>query len=304
MRTIGRFIIMEEDFSVFLRKIFHKYGKEDVMKFSKRWGAVLLAVLAVLPAGGCGGNPDAGLLFREAKANSAQIKSCGAAMESTLVFDVDGKKHTSLFSNQIQYTANPFALKSVQTSQNDGPPSKTTGYTVTQDGKLWFYCENGSGWQKSAVPNMDTTPGAQVDILRLTGYATGEKYVRREDLNSRQVHKLELTMSSEVLRSMVESIVAASGMGNGSKTIVQTLLDSAQPVYAYAYVDAQSGQFARLECDMSDALDAVFQNIDGNTVKVHVEKASISGSVTGIGASAAFSLPAGAAAASSVEASG
>lgn len=274
------------------------------MKFGKRWGAVLLAVLAVLPAAGCNGNPDAGLLFREAKANSAQIKSCGATMESTLVFDVDGKKYTALFSNQIQYTANPFALKSVQTSQYDGPPSQTTGYTVTQGGKLWFYGEVGGRWQKSAIQNMDTTPGEQVDILRLTGYATGEKYVRREDLNSRQVHKLELTMSSEVLRSMVESIVSASGMGNGSKTIVQTLLDGAPPVYAYAYVDAQSAQFARLECDMSDALDGVFQNIDGSSVKVHVEKASVSGNVSGIGTSQSFSLPAGAASASSVEASG
>lgn len=273
------------------------------MKLKKRWGAALLAVLFCLPTG-CGGNPDAGLLFREAKANAAQIKSCATTMESTLVFDVDGKRHTVLSSDKTQYIANPFALKSAETSQNDGVSAQSVTYTVTQNGKLWFYCQSGGRWQKSAVQNMDTTPGAQVDILRLTGYASGEKYVRREDLNARSVHKLELTMSSEVLRSMVEAIVTAAGMGDGSKTIVQTLLDGAQPIYGYAYVDTQSGQFVRLECDMSEVLDGVFQNIDGSSVKVHVEKAVVSGDLSGIGASAAVSLPADAAAASSVEASG
>ena len=111
-------------------------------------------------------------------------------------------------------------------------------------------------------------------------------------------------MDSGALRSTIENIVTASGMAGDSKTIVQTLLNSAPPVYGYGYIDTDSDRLVRIELDTSQILDQVFQNIDGSSVTIHVTKSIISGDISNIGRAPAVALPEDAKAASSVQACG
>lgn len=258
----------------------------------KRIGTISAAILAAACLlSGCSRGPDAGVLLREAKADAGEIQSCTASIRQALVFTADGAQHTLSSSNQIQYTARPFALKSVQTSQSDGTSGGSETYTVTEDGKLFFYFKPNGVWQKTDAGNLDTAPAAQVDILRLLDDAQDQSYVRQTTLNGQSVHKIELKLSSEALRSAVESIVTAAGMADDSSTVVQALLDGAPPLYGYCYIGADTGRIVRIEADLTQEADRIFQNIDGSDVAVHVTKCEISGDISGVDGTPAVELP-------------
>lgn len=252
----------------------------------------------------CTNQPDAGVLVHEAQSDSAKMKSCSASMENTLIFKADNSQHSYHSTNQLDFHASPFAVKSLQTSQNDSASDKSENYTVTENGQIDFYCKSASGWQKTSPGNMDTSPAAQIEILHLLDNVKDQKYVRDTEIDSQKVHKIELTLKSEVLRPFVENIVTASGIGGDSKTIVQTLLDSAPPVYGYCYINTENGKLVQLEMNAADAVNQIFQNIDGNTVKITVSKCSLSGTLSKIDSAPGVTLPAEAKSASSVQAQG
>lgn len=264
--------------------------------------AVIIGMACLLS--GCSRGPDAGVLLREAKADAEQMQSCEASIRQTLVFTADGAQHTYSSSNQIQYTAKPFALKSVQTAQNDETSGGGETYTMTEDGKLFFYFKPNGAWQKTDAGDLDTDPAAQVDILRLLNDAQDQSYVRQMTLDGQNVHKIELKLSNEVLRSAVESIVTAAGMADDSRTVVQTLLDGAPPLYGYCYVAADTGRIVRVEADLTEEADQLFRNIDGSKVSVHVSKCEISGDISNVDGAPAVELPKEAENAASVQAYG
>ena len=271
----------------------------------KRIGTISAAVLAVACLlSACSHGPDAGVLLREAKADAQGMQSCTASIRQTLVFTADGAQHTVSSSNQIQYTARPFALKSVQTTQNDEASGGSETYTVTEGGKLFFYFKPNGVWQKTDAGNLDTGPAAQVDILRLLDDAQDQSYVRQTTLDGQDVHKIELKLSGEALRSAVESVVTAAGMADDSRTVVQTLLDGAPPLYGYCYVGVDTGRIVRIEADLTQQADRIFQNIDGNSVTVHVAKCEISGDISAVDSTPAVELPKEAEDAASVRAYG
>ncbi|QAT48464.1 hypothetical protein EQM14_00975 [Caproiciproducens sp. NJN-50] len=264
----------------------------------------LLFLAAAVLFGGCSHGPDAGVLLREAESNADSIRSCDAGVGQELVFTADGAQHAVSSSNQITYAAEPFALKSVQQTRNDGADSTGETYTVTEDGKLWFYCRPNGTWQKTGAGNLDTSPAAQVDILRMLNSAEDQKYVRETTMDSRKVHKIELRLSGEILRPAVETIAAVTGMSDGSGTVVQTLLNSAPDLYGYCYIDAGTGQLVKIEADLTDAANQIFQKIDGSSVSVHVVKCELSGNISDIGSASSVVLPDGAKNAASVQAYG
>lgn len=274
------------------------------MKRVNRLFPALLLTVAALFLSSCSHAPDAGVLLREAKSNANSITSCSAAISQELVFTSNGSQHSYSSENQITYTAEPFALKSVQKVQTDGTDNSDETYTVTEDGKLFFYCKPNGVWQKTDAGNMDTSPAAQVDILRVLNRSENQKYVRETELNARKVHKIELKLSSEVLRSTVETIVTVTGMSDNSRTVVQTLLNSAPDLYGYCYIDTQTGDFVRMDADLTDALNQIFRNIDGDSISVHVTKCTISGNMEDIGTASSVILPDDAKNASSIQAYG
>ena len=266
---------------------------------------LFFAFLILFSLSACAKNTaDADVLMREARTNANSIQNCTAAITSTLEFTANGKQNVFKTGNEIVYWAKPFALKSTQTSLLGETSSNSTSYTVTDADGVWFYSNSGSGWQKTSAGNMDTTPLGQVNILRLLDSVKGQKYARETTLDSEKVHKLELTFQSEVLRSTVENIVTSTGMGQGSATIVQTLLDSVDAVYGYCYIDETSGEIVRIELDATEALNKVFKNIDGSGVTVNVSRCEISGTISSIGKAPTVELPPEAAAAKTVEAQG
>ena len=266
-------------------------------------GFFLAAVLACSVTA-CAGKPDVDVLMREARTNANAIQNCSATISNELVFSANGKENHCQTGNQLVYWAKPFAIKATQTSLLGGKTDSSVSYTVTDAKGMWFYSESGGTWQKTSAGNIDTTPLAQVDILRLLGSVKSQKYVREETLNSKKVQKVELTFQNEVLRNTIETIVTATNMGQGSKTIVQTLLDSADDVYGYCYVDETSGEIVRIEFDATEAVNHIFKNIDGSGITINVSKCKISGDITNIGKTPAVELPPQAAAAQAVEAAG
>ena len=263
-----------------------------------------LALLSACLLGGCSKTPDAGVLFREAAAEAGKMTSCRAETRQTLVFTADGAQHTYSSSNRILYSAKPFGLESVQSVQDDGNSEGGETYTVTEGGRLNFYYKTDGVWRKTDAGNLDTSPFSQVDILRLLNDVQDQKFVRETTLDTQKVHKIELKLGSEALRSPVETIVTAAGMADDSKTVVQALLDSAPVLYGYCYVSADSGRIVRIEADFSEAADRIFQNIDGSRVSVHVSKCEISGDISDIGSARAVTIPEEAKSAPSVRAYG
>jgi len=253
---------------------------------------------------GCAEKADADVLMREAKANASAIQNCNATIDSTLTFTANNKQYTFKTGSSSVYWAKPFAIKSTQTSSLGGVTGSSVSYTVTDSDGVWFYSNTGSGWQKTSAESVAATPLEQIDILRLLSNVSGQKYVRETSINSQKVHKIELTFQSEVLRSIIENIVTATGMAQGSRTIVQTLLDSAPAIYGYCYVDEASSQIVRVELDATEAVGAIFRNIDGSGVKVNISKCEINGNIADIGKAPAVTLPADAANAQTVQAAG
>ncbi len=268
---------------------------------------LLLAAVTAFSLAACGGgekNEDAGVLLREAKANAGAITGCTAVIRNTLEFSVNGRQQRVQTGNDIVYQAEPFALKSTQTSLLGGKTSSNTVYNVTDHDGIWFYAQSGDQWQKTPAGAIDTTPFRQVDILRLLNSVKGQKYVREADLDFGKAYKLELTFDSEVLRGTVENIVTAAGIGEGSNTVVQTLLDSAGDLYGYGYIDEKTNQIVKLELDATQSVNRIFQNIDGSSAKVVVTKCVTEGTIQNIGKQPEVQLPAQAAAAAAVQAQG
>jgi hypothetical protein len=244
------------------------------------------------PASGTSGGPDAGVLFREAKTAAETMKSCEATFSSSLVFTAGEKRHSFRSGGSAVFTAEPFALRSVRSSQEDGLSGRAETYTVAENGSLWFYGRGADGaWRKAEEPGLDTSPLAQIEILGLLNSAEQEKYVRETQADSRPAHKIELRLKSEVLRSTIETVAAASGIGSGSRTLVQALLESAPPVYAYAYIDARDGLLLRLELDAADTVDRLFRGIDGSSVKIRVSECSVSGGLSKVNGAPPVRLP-------------
>lgn len=273
------------------------------MTFRKLFSVIAVSASLCLLFG-CGTKEDAGVLFREAKSNAGQMKSCDATYTSTLVFTANGTQHTFQSSGESVYNANPFALKSMQSYQNDETRGSSESYTVTENGGLWFYGKTASGWQKTGAQSLDTSPFSQIDILGMLNEVKSEKYVRETTLNSRNLHKIELELNSEVIRSTIENIVTATGMAENSKTIVQTLLNSSPTLYGYCYIGTDSGEPERLELDATDALNKIFQSIDGNNITISISKYEISGNLTKINQTPSVTLPSDAKTAQAVQAFG
>jgi hypothetical protein len=264
----------------------------------------ILSVLCIFALCACSKKADADVLIREAKTNADNIKNCTADISNNLEFTVNGKHYTYKTTNKNLYFSEPFSLKSTQFSQIGGKADDSVSYTVTDSSGVWFYINTGNGWQKTSAETVSTLPTDQIDVLRMLNHVSGQKYVRETELDSKKVHKLELTFKSDVIQSTIETIVTASGMGNGSKTIVKTLLDSVPEVYGYCYIDTQSGQIVRIELSAEDAVNKIFKNIDSSQVIINVSKCEISGNVEDIGKAPAVQLPPEAAAAKTVKAAG
>ena len=274
------------------------------MKSLRKRIARLAVTAAACLLTSCSGGPDAGVLVREAASEAAALNSCTAVVTNTLVFTANGASHSFESTNRLSYHANPFAVKSVQSSRNDGMSGNSETYTVAEDSGIGFYCKSSSGWKKTDAGKLDTSPAAQITPLQMLRSVDDQKYVRQTELNSVPVHKIELKLKNEVLRSTVENIVTASGMGNGSKTIVQALLDSAPPIYGYCYLSVGSGRPARLELNAADAVNRIFSGIDGSSVKISVSKCTVTCDLSGLDSTPAAKLPDEAKSASSVEAAG
>lgn len=273
------------------------------MKHNRIAGLFLTFVIACSLAA-CANKADADVLLREAKSNAAEITSCTAEIHNNLEFSADSKPFHFQSGNEIVYQSKPFALKSIQTALLGQTNENSLTYNITEKDGIWFYSQGNGKWQKTSAGSIDTTPPHQVDILRLLDSVKGQKYVRETDLDGKKVHKLELTFDSEVLRSTIENIVTAAGIGQGSDTIVQTLLDSADNIYGYCYINEASGEIVQIELDATQAVNQIFQNIDGNNVKIVVTKCVIDGKVGNIGKAPAVQLPKDAKAAQTVQAQG
>lgn len=274
-----------------------------VMTFIKRL-SVLAVSASLCFSCGCSAKEDAGVLFREAKSNAEQLQSCDATFNSTLTFTANGVAHTFQSSEESVYQSKPFALKAVQTYQNGNARGSSESYTVTENGGLWFYCKSSSGWQKTGAQNLNTSPFSQIDILSLLNNVKNEKYVRETAIGSHKLHKIELELSNEAIRNTIENIVTVTGMAENSQTIVQTLLNGSPALYGYCYVGADSGEPERLELDATDALNQIFQNIDGSNIKISVTKFAISGNITKINQAPSVILPEEAKKAQSIQAYG
>ncbi len=277
------------------------------MKFTKRLAMYLLIALAVVAAtllSSCGQQADAGVIMREVKTDAEEMKSCSVSTTSSLKFTANGQQHSFQSSSKIDYHSSPFAMKSVQTSHSDGENSSSESYTVPENGTTDFYCRTSSGWQKTDAKDLDPSPFSQISIMQMLNQVQDQKYVRKTEVDSQKVHKIELHLKNEILRSTVENIVTASGMGENSKTIVQALLDSAPDIYGYCYINAGSGHLVRLELDAADEVNHIFQNIDGSTVKIKVSKCQICGNFSRIDNAPAVILPDGAKNASATQAKG
>lgn len=270
----------------------------------KKISVYIILMLCIFSLSACSKKVDADVLVREAKSNSESIKNCTADITNTLEFTASGKKYTYKSSTENVYFAEPFSLKSTQSSQIGEKADKFVTYTITDNGGIWFYTHTNDGWQKTSAGTVSKTPTDQIDVLRMLNNATGQKYVRETELNSIKSDKLELTFKSEVLQSTIETIVTASGMGSGSKTIVETLINSTPDIYGYCYVDKNSGQIIRIELNAEDALNKVFKNIEGNNIEINISKCEISENVKDIGKAPAVELPPEAAAAQTVKAAG
>lgn len=278
-------------------------GNEKSMKHWKRISIALAAASALMLVS-CSSGPNAGVLVREAASGISGMKSCTASVNNTLVFTVNGTRHSFQTKNDLTFNASPFALKSALSSNSDGSSNSSVTYTMTENGAVGFYCKTATGWQKSQVQDLNPSPTSQISILQMLNNVEDEKYVRQTEIGSQKVHKIELKLKSEILRSTIENIVTVSGMGSGSKTVVQTLLDSAPTIYGYCYIGVDSGKIVRLDMDAADPVNQIFQGIDGSTVRIMVEKCGMSGDFSGIDATASVSLPQEARDASAVEAKG
>lgn len=275
------------------------------INFKKQLIIALLTVTAVCFLCSCSKNsPDAGVIMREAENNAEKMESCKSVYQRSLTFSAGGEKYECTSSSNITYTANPFTLKSVGISKSGGTQSENESYTVTNGGKLWYYCKSGSSWQKTEADGLNTSPLEQIDALRLLKSAESYKFVRETAYNSQNANKIEVKFKNEILRSTIEDITDKTGMSKNSKTIVQTLLDGAPDIYGYIYVNKGTGNIIHIEADVTDAVNSIFKNIDGSSVKINVDKCEITGSITDIGKKNNISLPADAESAADVQAYG
>lgn len=245
--------------------------------------------------------PDPAVLLREALSQANALESCESRFSNDLEFNAGTEQQTFHSAVSSVYFADPFCLKS---TQDTGAGSPTVTYTMTEDGSCWFYAETEDGWLRTPAETLNTTPLEQIEILRLLKQATGPQFVREEDVEGTPAYKLEVTFPADILQSSIEAIVSASGMGDGSQTLVQELLTSTAEVYGYCYIGKDDGRLLRVELDTTEALNTVFNKISGDSVKVSVSKSVLTGELFNCNAAAPVELPPEAASAQTVEAAG
>lgn len=272
---------------------------------AKKISYILLTAIIFCFFSSCAKNsPDAGVIIREAKSNAEKMSGCNASYKFSLIFTAGNKKYSCASSSNTSYTANPFAIKSVQSSNDGNSQSENESYTITSGSKLWYYCKSGGTWQKTEAAGLDTSPLEQIDALRMLKSAESYKFVRETSYASQSANKIEIKFKNEILRSAIEDITDKTGMAKDSKTIVQTLLDSSPDIYGYCYVNKSNGNIIHIEADVTDSLNSIFKNIDGSDVKINVDKCNITGGLADIGKKNKISLPAEAKNAAGVQAYG
>lgn len=235
--------------------------------------------------------PDADMLFREAMTNANALDSCDAAYESTLEIAFEGQTIAFVSENTTTYVASPFVLKSFQTSDLAGAVGQTESYTIEEEDGIWVYANSGDSWTKTLAGELDTTPMTQIDILRLIPQVASQEMIRSEDISGQKAYKLELTLKSDVLRSAIENIVTSTGIGEGSATVVDTLLATAPELYGYAYISAEDGQFLQFDVDGTEALNTILSHIEGMDTSIKVNRYEIHGSLSNLNQAESPVLP-------------
>ena len=263
--------------------------------------ACILCLCLCCTACSANSQPDPAVLLRETLSQVNALESCESRFSNDLEFNAGTEQQTFHSAVSSVYFADPFCLKSTQDT-GAGAPSVT--YTMTEDGFCWFYAETEDGWLRTPAETLNTTPSEQIEILRLLKQATDPQFVREEEVEGTPAYKLEVTFPADILRSSIEAIVSASGMGDGSQTLVQELLASTPAVYGYCYIGKDDGRLLRMELDTTEALNTVFSKISGDSVKVSISKSVLTGELFNCNAAAPVELPPEAASAQTVEDAG
>ncbi len=267
---------------------------------SYRLAAWIVAACMIFLFTSCDQPADPEVILREALANSEKLASCEATYRYSLTYRSEEKETQVSTSVDSTYFSDPFRLREERTT--DGTASTT--YLDAEGQDTWYYAKMEDGWKKVNVENQDRSPTKLLPSLSLLKSAEQPKLVREEEWNGTPAYKLELSFPAETLQNTIAEIVAASGMGNGSQTLVPALLESVPPLFGYGYIARDSGLPLALELDATDALNTVFSNIDGESVRITVSESIISGTIRNPNSAAPFDLPPEAAAAETMEAAG
>lgn len=265
-----------------------------------RLAAWILAACMIFLFTSCDQPADPEVILRESLAKSEKIANCEATYRYSLTFHSEEKETRVSTSVDSTYFSSPFRLKEERTTNG----TTSTTYLEAEDQDIWYYAKMEDGWKKVNVENQDRSPTKLLASLNLLKSAEQPKLVREEEWDGTPAYKLELSFPADTLHNTIAEIVAASGMGNGSQTLVSALLESVPPLFGYCYIAKESGLPLALELDATDALNTVFSNIDGDSVQITVSESIISGTIRNPDSADPFDLPPEAAAAEIMEAAG
>lgn len=272
-----------------------------MMKHSAyRLAAWIVAACMIFLFTACDQSADPEVILRESLAKSEQIANCEASYRYSLIYASEEKETQVSSSIDSTYFSSPFRLREERTTNG----TASTTYLNAEDQDVWYYAKMEDGWKKVNVENQDRSPTKLLPSLSLLKSAEQPKLVREEEWDGTPAYKLELSFPAETLHNTIAEIVATSGMGNGSQTLVPALLESVPPLFGYCYIAKDSGLPLALELDTTDALNTVFSNIDGDSVQITVSESVISGTIRNPDRTDPFDLPPETAAAEIMEAAG
>lgn len=262
--------------------------------------AWIVAACMIFLLTSCDQPADPEVILRESLAKSEEIASCESSYRYSLTYRSEEKETQVSTSIDSTYFSSPFLLREERSTNG----TASTTYLLAENQDIWYYAKMEDGWKKVNVDHQDRSPTKLMASLSLLKSAEQPKLVREEDWNGTPAYKLELSFPAETLQNTIAEIVATSGMGNGSQTLVPTLLESVPPLFGYCYIARDSGLPLALELDTTDALNTVFSNIDGGSVRITVAESTISGTIRNQNNADLFDLPPEAAAAEMMEAAG
>ncbi|MEL7610494.1 MAG: DUF6612 family protein [Bacillota bacterium] len=181
-----------------------------------------------------------------------------------LNMSVQDEKLAIRIVSDIKFVRDPLLLKMKNTVTVDNERQKSEIYAQLEENELAIYTVMGKAVSRAALPMTEDalaqSTAAALSEQYLDSYKE-LKYFGKDKINGKHVYVLTARLDATAVRDQVESSMTGDILDAIGTQYLDAILSSMDDVPVTLYIQQSTRQFVRIEIDMSELMNTVFEKI-------------------------------------------